>query len=449
MRIVIAGDDEVALRLAEALMEDHEVFLICPDPGDPRIGRLEVEPVQGRPTSSEILRQARTHKAGLFIACSSQDEINLVSCVAARRLGAGETACFLFSRDIQTSADDQAALAEALGIDHVIRPAEQLAEEILRIITVPDALDVESFEGGRVRLVRHKVQENSRLTTGTLREIGTPRGVVLVMGRRGDQVFLPRGDTRFLAGDVITAMGGLIPLNRFRYRALRDRSRGAAPRRATVVGGGVVGSQVALGLQQSGWDVKVIEADRRRCEEISAILDCLVLHGDGADLDLLRMESVDEDSVLVAVTSNDERNLLVSLLAKRQLGIQRIITRADQPVNERLFEKVGIDVVRSARGAAIQAVVHGVVRSHEGLVAEVEHGDAVVLRIHVPEGYPRTRVSDLEPPGYAIIGSILRGRKVIIPHGGNSIQGGDRLLVFALRPDEEAVRRYFEASPEG
>ena len=208
MRIVIGGEDETALRLAEALMGDHEVALLCPEQSrSTRLDRLDVEAVYGPLTATGLLRRAGAAEADLFVAASSVDESNLVACVNARHLGARRTICFLTRLDVQAPKEDRRLLAESLRIDQVVVPAEQLAEEILRIVAIPGALDVGVFLDGQVHLLRHAVEEGAPLCRTALRDAGLPPGVVLVMTRRGERRVLPRGDTRFLPGDQVTAMG--------------------------------------------------------------------------------------------------------------------------------------------------------------------------------------------------------------------------------------------------
>lgn len=445
MRILIGGEDEIAFRLAEALMVEHEVTLVCPEQArNASLDRLDVHLVPGGITSIETLQTAQAARAELFVACSPEDERNLVACVTAKRLGARRTTCFLFRRGTHASEEDVRALGASLGIDTMVLPAQRLASEILRIVAVPGALEVEAFEGGRVRLVRRAVEEGAFITNGPLRDIGVPKGVVLVMCRRGQETFIPTGRTHFQNGDQITAMGTLAGVNRLLQRYLRPGGGERQSRRATVVGCGVVGLAVAKGLEEAGWEVKVIDSSRKRCDEVAAQLRCMVLCGDGTDLDLLEEERIADSSVLVAVTSNDEKNLLVSLLAKHHLGVPRIVTRADKPVNERLFEKVGIDVVRSARGAAINSVVRNVAAAAADLLAELEHGDVVVLRLEVPAHREPKPLAEMHAPVFAIVGAILREGQVIIPQGSDEVRGGDRLLVFCSREDEDKARRFFQ-----
>ncbi len=376
------------------------------------------------------------------MACSASDEKNLVACVVAASRGAKRTVCFLHRPDFRAAIGESSIFAERLGISYIVRPSEQLAREIIRIVTVPGALDVEIFEGGKVALFRHAIEEGARITRGPIKDLGLPAGVVLVMVRRGDRIFVPKGSMRLEPGDKVTAMGNPRDMNRLLFRFIRAEGQDRESRRVTVVGGGDVGLAVALGLEDLGWEVKVIEPRPERCEEISRVLNSLVLCGDGANLELLEAERVAEDSVLVAVTSNDEKNLLVSLLAK-QLGVPRIVTRADIPANERLFEKVGIDVVRSSSGAAVQSVLRNVIATKTEFIAELEHGDSVVLEFDLPEDIAPVRLQDLEIPEFAIVGSILREGRVLVPKGQDSLQGRDRILVFSTAENEAAVREFF------
>jgi trk system potassium uptake protein TrkA len=204
----------------------------------------------------------------------------------------------------------------------------------------------------------------------------------------------------------------------------------------------VVGLTVAKGLESAGWSVKVIESNERRANEIAQQLKSMVIHGDGTDLELLASEHIGDDPVLIAVTSRDEVNLLVSLLAKHE-GVPRIITRADRMSNELLFEKVGIDVVRSAQGAAISSVLRRISRSRDEPIAELEHGDLKVLRLPVRENFPPTPLAQMRAPVFAIVGAISRGGNVIIPQGDTMIEAGDVLLTLCTAEAEEEARSFF------
>lgn len=442
MNVLVAGGSLMAGRTAEALMTDHQVVCLRThvDVEAARVEQLDVETVIGHPTSPEALRLAHIERTDVFVACTDSDEQNIVACLAAQRMGARRTICVLAGAGFLDAGDADSNLADSLGIDQVVRPGEQLAREITRIVTVPGALDARVFADGRIGLLRYSVEHDAPITRAPLKQLKLPRGVVLVMVRRHDDMILPRGETQLQPGDKVMAMGRS-PAVRELSRWLRKRPK-REKHRAAIVGAGSVGVSIARGLLDAGWHVTLIEIDRARCEQVSGELGCLVLHGDGADLDLLEQERIGDMPVVVCVTNNDEKNLLVSLLAKG-LGVPRIITRADRAHNETMFERVGVDVVLSSRGAAIRSIVQSIDTNHQEIRAVLEHGSACVIELTLPQPFPALPLSALRPPAYAVVGAILRGRQVIVPHGADVLRTGDQVLVFCSTADEDEVREFF------
>ena len=218
---------------------------------------------------------------------------------------------------------------------------------------------------------------------------------------------------------------------------------GAAGRRRG--GGGDVGLQLAERLEQDGERIAatIIEGNAVRGELLAARLHhTLVLRGDGTDVELLENEDVGESDVLVAVIDNDERNLLACLLG-RQIGVRRIITRVGRRGNLRLFERVGIDVAISARGAAIASVLHQIQGDTTRLLAVVEEGAGRILELDVPRGYVPRALRDLAPPLNSIIGAVVRQSTAFVPRGDDRVEPGDRLIVFTTYAVANAVRDYF------
>ena len=167
-----------------------------------------------------------------------------------------------------------------------------------------------------------------------------------------------------------------------------------------------------------------------------------MLKGDGTDLELLESEDVGRCDVLVGVIDNDEKNLLASLLA-RQLGVGRIITRVSKRANLRLFERVGIDIAISARGAAVASVLHHIQGGSTRLLAVVEEGAGRILELDVPAGYAPRALRDLAPPLNSIIGAIVRQSRAFVPRGTDRVEPGDRLIVFTTYAAADQVRDYF------
>ena len=180
---------------------------------------------------------------------------------------------------------------------------------------------------------------------------------------------------------------------------------------------------------------------------LAAALDrALVLNGDGTDIELLASERIGSSDVMVSVIDNDERNLLAALIG-RQLGVKRIVSRVSRIANLRLFERVGIDVALSARGAAVSSIVHHVEGGNANLLAVLEEGQAQILELIVPPAFPPTRLRDLEAPPGSIVGAIVRNDRAIVPRGGDEILPRDHLLVFTTNVSADAIRDYFESSP--
>lgn len=443
MHVVIAGEQEMAVRIAEELMDEHDVVLVTSGSTTiARLDELDIRVINGLPTVAGILREAGAQNADFFIAATSDDERNIVSCLAADRLGARRTVCFLESPRSHLGGQDDLSLVESVGIGVVVRPAEQLADEIIRIVTVPGALDVRAFHAGKVNLLKCLIPEGAPISAAPLKKIQVPRGTRLAMVQRGEEFFIPTGDTVISANDRVTSLGTKKALRRLHMKLLGGVERRVGKNEAIICGGGLVGTSVARGLRDAGWRVKLIEHDRSRCDALSQELSCMVLHGDGSDIDLLEQEHIESADALVAVTNNDEKNLLISLLA-RQLGVPRIITRADRPSNERLFERVGIDVVLSARGAAIRSVVSDVLEEKTIHLAELEHGDFGLFEFELPANFPTIPLYKLKPPKLANIGAIVRGRRTPIPMGSDELHPLDHVMVICRTDDEEATRRYF------
>ena len=443
MRILIVGGGEVGYGLASTLAARHEVVVVDHSPDVVgRFEKLDVEFVQGGGTSAEVLRRGGVERAEMLVACTGSDEVNIVACGMARHLGGPRTVCFVSREDFAGLPDGREAL-ELFGIDRVVWPEAQLAEDIARIVVAPGAIDAEVFEGGAVRLLEYRLEPGSALIERALIDLELPAGSLIVAVRRKDTFFIPRGDTRLAAGDKVVVMG--TPDAMGALQPLVTPFAGGRQQSVTIIGGGDVGLRLAERLDSSD-DVRllVIERDRARGEILAARLRrALVLNGDGTDLSLLEAEDIGRTDVLVSVIDNDEKNLLASLLG-RQLGVRRVITRVGKAGNLRLFERVGVDVAISARGAAVASVLHDIEGGGASLLAVLEEGEGRILEVRVPPRYTARPLRDVGSPRDSIVAAILREKEAIVPRGTDTVQPGDRLLVFSTREAAEHVRTLFD-----
>jgi len=288
------------------------------------------------------------------------------------------------------------------------------------------------------------VESDSGLV-GALPQLGLPRGVLAVAVRKGEDLFVPSGKTELATGDRVAFMGGRRALRELEDRFIKPRDK-ATPkeREVIIVGGGTVGLTLAKKLEREpGLRLKIIESDKNRAEEIAAELkNTLVLRGDGTDLELLESEQVGRSHVLVSVTSNDEKNLLCSLLAS-QMGVPKIITRVNKRENVALFERVGIDVPLNPMVTAMNVVLNSLQDGGHRLLATVESGKAAVLEIDVPASFGSAEVKDLPRIEGSIIVAITRGDRTIVPHGDDRVEPSDQLLVFATEAAQDALDKLF------
>ena len=444
MRIVIVGGGEVGFALSQALAPDHDVFAIDqnPDVAD-RFEPLDVQFVLGSATSADTLQRAGIGTADFLVACTGLDEVNLVACAVARQLGSPRTVCFVSREDFLQLPEGAEGLGR-FGVDRLLWPEAQLAADIERIVTAPGAIDAEEFAGGAVRLLEYRLDQDSPLVHRRLADVHLPHGVLIVAVRRGDGMFIPRGDTQLAPGDKPILMGtpeGMADVHR------RLRIKADSRQRVTIIGGGDVGLRLAERLDAiPAIDLQVVESSEARGEMLAARLKrALVLHGDGTDLELLENEDIGRSDVLVSVIDNDEKNLLASLLG-RQLGAGRIITRVGKRANLRLFERVGIDVAISARGAAVASVLHQIEGGPASLLAVLEQGAGRILELEVPSTYSPRALKDMATPRDSIVGAILRSGRAIVPRGGDRVEPGDHLLVFCTAEAADIVRGYFTST---
>ena len=445
MHLIIAGGGEVGFALSQALAASHDVFVIDHDEAiADRFEPLDVQFLLGSATSADTLQRAGIERAEFLVACTGLDEVNIVTCAVANQLGKPRTVCFVSREDFLQLPVNEEGLGR-FGIDRLLWPEAQLAADIERIVTSPGAIDAEEFAGGAVRLLEYRLDAGSPLTTHVLSEAHLPHGALVVAVRRGDGLFIPRGDTRLAAGDKAILMGTPAAMAEVQRRlAIRT---GGGRQIVTIIGGGDVGLRLAERLDgRRSVELRIIESNQGRGEMLAARLrHALVLQGDGTDLELLEAEDIGRSDVLVSVIDNDERNLLASLLG-RQLGVRRIITRVSKRANLRLFERVGIDVAISARGAAVASVLHQIEGGGSSLLAVLEQGAGRILELKVPGHYAPRALRDVAPPRDSIVGAILRGDGAIVPRGSDRIEPGDRLLVFSTAEAAESVRDFFTAA---
>ncbi|MEE8105375.1 MAG: Trk system potassium transporter TrkA [Planctomycetota bacterium] len=449
MHIVIVSSGQIALQFAAELCGEHDVAVVHEgDEGRSTLEKLDVDLIDGAGNDPEVLTRAKTSKADYLIACCRSDEMNIMACVTARKLGKARTVCFVskeeYVRTFSAESGDGREGAPEFGIDHLVWPSQMLADKIEKILAVPGATDVGQFAHGQVSMLEYKLRPGVPIVDRPLAEIRSfPAGVLLAAVTRGDEWFVPRGHSILAEGDRVLFIGrtaAMRELAAWFAKHLEEDSYGDI----VVVGGGTVGYLLASQLENTpSARTKIIDIDSHRCRRIAQTLErTLVLVGDGSDIDLLESERVREARALVAVTDSDEKNLLCSLLA-RQLGVPKVITRVTTAANRRLFERVGIDVPISARGAATEAVLHMIRHGKLDLLASLGGGRGDMLEITLPNEFEPKPLKEIEMPPDSLVATLLRKREVLVPGGATLLGPGDHCLVICNAERVEEVRRTF------
>lgn len=436
MSIIIIGAGEVGYHLAQRLsQEKQDVVVIDRDPEKIRRiqNSLDVQAIHGSGGSISLLRQAGIAEASLLIAVTNSDEVNMISCLVAGLQNK-------VPRKIARVRDpDYSALLplfdkDHLDIDLVINPDREVVDMILKLMEVPGAVRVADFADGLVRMVGLPIQEGNPLIGNSLGEIRRkfPEANTLIVAiQRSGKIFIPKGDDVLQAQDLVFSVSPRDNVNET-IELLGNKRR--TIKKVMILGGGLIGLQLALGLESRDIQVKVIEQDEARCLEIAEKCHKVVaLKPDGVLQDVMIEENVGEMDTFIAVTEDEESNVMLSLLAKK-LGTKRVITLINKVVYSPLVHSLGIDVVVSPRLAALNRILQflrrGKILSVSTLPDEnAEAFEAVALETSDLVGRP---LKDINFPKEAIIGAVVRDSQVIIPGGKTVIRPGDRVTIFTL-----------------
>ena len=442
MNVVVVGGGEIGVQVAAALQKSHGVVVL--DVDDERgqaFETMDVQFVRGNGADPADLRTVGADKADAFIACTTNDDVNVLSCLAAKGLGAKETMAFVTrERYVEAFKHNGAMQSIGLAIDRVLWPQRTLAHQIVGIIRVPRALDSATFAGGRIKMLEYRMEEGDPCIGIPLNECNLPPSVLVVGSIREESFIIPSGRTVLCPDDKVVFMGTTDSMRRLEGMF--------APRKrvmnAVIIGGGNVGFMVAEQLQDDRARITIIEQDEPRTEKLAQWLPrALVIRGDGTDLELLEQERVEDADVVVAVTDDDGKNLLASLLAK-QMGIPKVITRVGHSRNRRLFERVGVESPLTPKTAAVQEVLNWLHLDEVEHLATIEDR-AEVMEIVYPTSAAEGRIQDLGAPPKSLIGAITRGTQVIVPRGDTQIRHHDHLFVVTTPENVEAVESWLDA----
>ncbi len=437
MKIVIIGDGKVGHKLAVQLSEEnYDITLIDQNEGKLKeaLNKMDIFCITGNGADAEIMKQADVPRADLVIACASTDEMNMLSCLIARRLGAKHTIARvrnpIYYRQI-------GMLKEDLQLSMAVNPELAASNEILRILLFPEANKVETFMKGRVELVEYALGSDQPLTDLSLAEVYRKFQIkVRVCAvRRGREGYIPGGTFGLREGDRIHIAAGHQDLKTF-FKSLGRKN--AKVKKVIICGGGHVCFYLAAQLLKVGMQVKIIERNEKRCEELCELLPkATILHGNAADHDLLLEEGIGDADAFVALTGMDEENIIMAFFAKT-IGVPKIIAKVNEDMRAQMIEGLGIDSIVSAKSATADEIM-GYVRARNNSYssANVEtmyhlvQGKVEALEFIIKKEceYTQLPLKDLPIKKNNLIACIGRKRDVIIPNGDDHLEAGDSVIV--------------------
>ncbi|MFP9060577.1 Trk system potassium transporter TrkA [Natrialbaceae archaeon A-chndr2] len=431
MKVIIVGAGEVGRATAKNLQSSHTVSIVDHDPAvvEELTYTMDVLPVSGDGTEIETLRAAGIEDADIVIACTDDDEANIVICGAAKTQSDAFTIARIRRRGLLETWERSQG---AFGVDFMICMDLMTARAIFRISGLPAAQDVDIFAGGLVRMAEFNVTPESRLIEKSIEEIDTYDSLTFAGIFRNGEITIPTGESIIYGDDRVIVIGTRDAIETFSAELVTPDA--GDPDEVVIVGGSEIGFQVAREFESHGYRPRLIEKDPDRARELAESLpETVVLESDGTDTEFLATEHVDEADVVIAALDGDEKNLLVSLLARR-IGVDRTIAVIENLEYADLFETVGVDVAVNPREETAEEIVRFTRADLTEQVAMLENDRAEVIEKIVDDDsllVGRTiqdAMADL--PDAVVIGAISRGGEFIQPRGETVIEPGDHVVVF-------------------
>ena len=441
MNIIIVGCGKVGTTLAKELAaEKHSIVLIDTDAEklEELSNSLDVMCVEGRGESVTVLIEAGVETCDLLIAMMRSDELNLLTCLMAKKLGTKNTIARVRN---PIYADGINLIKDDLGLSMHINPELAAANEISRLLRFPSAIQVETFAKGKVEIMKYKIPAGSVLNELRIHQIHShlKLSVFICAVERGSEVFVPTGDFVLKTGDIISFVAPLRVANEFFTRMGAAFSK---IKDVVILGGGRLTYYLTKNLIESGIHVKIIEIDKARCEELSELLpEAMISHGDGTDNYLLHEERIDDADAVLSLTGVDEQNVLMSIYASQQVPDAKIVTKIKHfdfddilkgmPIGSVVYPKhITSDyILRYVR--VMQNSWHSNMESLHRIVDDRVEALEFRIRQHTPLN--GIKFSDLNIAKGTLVACITRYGDTFTPRGNDAIQLGDTVIVVTTR----------------
>lgn len=437
MNIIIAGCGKVGQKLTERLSQENEhnitIIDINPEIIDTLVSQHDIMGVCGSCSNVETLTEAGIEEANLLIAVTQSDEVNMLSCIFAQRLSPCQTIARVrkpeYNKTLSLFKDD-------LGLSMIINPEQAAAKEMARVLRFPSAIQIDTFSRGKVEILKFRITEDSVLNNMVVSSMASKLHCdILVCGvERGENAFIPRGDFVLKSGDAVsivsTIKNGVDFFKKIGVKTNRVKD-------TIIVGGGDTAYYLADMLLQSGINVKIIEHDANRCDELCDLLPkATILHGDGTDNHLLLEEGLEHTESFVALTNIDEENILLSLFAKTKTNA-KLITKINRIAYDEVIDNLTLDTIVYPKNITAEYIVRFVRAMKNSLNSNIEtlhyilDGKAEALEFRISDNSPVAGIplEKLNLKSQVLVACINRDGKIIIPRGRDIIKPRDTVIV--------------------
>ncbi len=448
MKIIIAGAGEVGFHLAKLLsFESQDITLIDTNRESLAYAdtHLDIRVVRGDATSISILKEAKVAATDLVIGVTSSETTNITACVLAKQLGAKRTIARISNNEFIENKD--LVGFTKFGIDELISPEALAANEIMLLLNQSAFNDTYQFDEGALTMIGLHLARTASFVGKTVREVGEEYPeldyVPIAIQRFGTQyTLIPRGDTQFKEGDQVyftTTPEGVEHIYKLSGKVKEDI------RNVMILGGSAIGIKTARDLCKNSFNVKLIENDKEKAFEIADdIPSCLVINGDGRNVELLEEEAIDDMDAFISVTGNSETNIMSCLVAKSK-GVRKTIALVENMDYFQLSHSIGIDTLINKKLLAANNIFRYVRKGEIVAMTRLNNMNAELLEFLVT---PSSEVCDkvireIDFPRSAVIGGVIRNGQGLIALGGFEIKSGDRIVVCCLPQSIKKVEKLF------
>ena len=436
LSIIIVGCGKVGMTLIEQLSkEGHDITII--DKNAAKVQEMsnlyDIMGLVGNGASYSVQMEAGIENADLIIAVTASDELNLLCCTVAKQVGD----CAAIARVRTPDYSKEAGyLREKLGLTMIINPELEASLETARILYLPTALEVNSFAHGQAEIVKFKIPEGNLLDGMTIATLGksiTNEILICAIEREGE-VYIPGGNFQMAKDDIVSFVA---PRRHIRSFLKKIGFKTKQVKDAMIVGGGKASYYLAKQLIAMGIDVKIIEQNKERCEELSILLpEAIIINGDGTDEEVLREEGIEYAQAFIPLTDIDEENIMLTLHAK-QVSNAKLITKINRSTFKNVISKLDLGSViypRYITSEAIIAYVRAKKNSTNSNIETLYHmfdnrAEAIEFRVDEPSSVTGIPLKDLMLKNDLLVSFIYRNGKVQIPSGLDTIEVGDTVMI--------------------